>query len=312
MFHEMRYVLAVYRHQSFSRAAAALFISQPSLSQMIRKAEERLGAPIFDRSTTPISLTDVGRAYVHAATQVLDLEENLRQYVSDTENCLTGTLSLGGTTLQTSYVFPPLISAFSALFPNVGIDVQEMHTSALKKALRDGDIDLVADNSLFDPAVFESRPYLTDRVLLAVPGRLPIAEATKRYQLPPSVISDADALEKAECVPLALFSQEDFLLLKEGNDTRDRADELCRLAGFKPKIRLLLDQQIAAYNLAAYGMGITFVSDTLVCHAPPDERLCFYRLPGEATKREIRFFYKRTHFVTRPMREFLRLLGNES
>lgn len=89
MFHEMRYVLAVYRHQSFSRAAAALFISQPSLSQMIRKAEERLGAPIFDRSTTPISLTDVGRAYVHAAAQVLDLEENLRQYVSDTENCLT-------------------------------------------------------------------------------------------------------------------------------------------------------------------------------------------------------------------------------
>ena len=171
MFHEMRYVLAVYRHQSFSRAAAALFISQPSLSQMIRKAEERLGAPIFDRSTTPISLTDVGRAYVHAAAQVLDLEENLRQYVSDTENCLTGTLSLGGTTLQTSYVFPPLISAFSALFPNVGIDVQEMHTSALKKALRDGDIDLVADNSLFDPAVFESRPYLTDRVLLAS-GRL--------------------------------------------------------------------------------------------------------------------------------------------
>ena len=113
-------------------------------------------------------------------------------------------------------------------------------------------------------------------------------------------------------MPLSLFSQEDFLLLKEGNDTRDRADELCRLAGFKPKIRLLLDQQIAAYNLAAYGMGITFVSDTLVCHAPPDERLCFYRLPGEATKREIRFFYKRTHFVTRPMREFLRLLGNES
>ena len=58
--------------------------------------------------------------------------------------------------------------------------------------------------------------------------------------------------------------------------------------------------------------SLDFVSDTLVCHAPPDERLCFYRLPGEATKREIRFFYKRTHFVTRPMREFLRLLGNES
>ena len=54
-------------------------------------------------------------------------------------------------------------------------------------------------------------------------------------------------------MPLALFRDEPFLLLKEGNDTRQRADRLCAKAGFRPGARLLLDQQLTAYNLACYG-----------------------------------------------------------
>ena len=55
LLHEMAYVYEVYRQRSFTRAAQALYISQPSLSQMIHKAEMRIGAPIFDRSTSPTS-----------------------------------------------------------------------------------------------------------------------------------------------------------------------------------------------------------------------------------------------------------------
>ena len=58
LFHEMNYVYEVYRQGSFTKAAQALFISQPSLSQMVQKAEARIGSPIFDRSTSPISLTE--------------------------------------------------------------------------------------------------------------------------------------------------------------------------------------------------------------------------------------------------------------
>ena len=56
LLHEMAYVYEVYRQRSFTRAAQALYISQPSLSQMIRKAEGRIGTTIFDRSTSPIGL----------------------------------------------------------------------------------------------------------------------------------------------------------------------------------------------------------------------------------------------------------------
>ena len=60
LLHEMNYVYEVYRQRSFTKAAQALYIAQPSLSQMVRKAEARIGAPIFDRSTSPIGVTELG------------------------------------------------------------------------------------------------------------------------------------------------------------------------------------------------------------------------------------------------------------
>mgnify|MGYP000192235893 FL=1 len=104
LLHEMAYVYEVYRQRSFTRAAQALYISQPSLSQMIRKAEGRIGTTIFDRSTSPIGLTEAGRAYIRAAEQVLQIESDLRRYLDDAERCITGVLTLGGAMLFTSYV----------------------------------------------------------------------------------------------------------------------------------------------------------------------------------------------------------------
>ena len=83
---------------------------------------------------------------------------------------------------------------------------------------------------------------------------------------------------------------------------------MCAQAGFEPKIRLALDQQLAAYNLAGYGLGAAFISDTLALSAPPDERLCFYRIDSPDAVRTISLFYKRTRALTAPMRALLTML----
>lgn len=63
MLNEMKYVYEVYKEKSFSKAAKKLFISQPALSNMVRKAEKEMGAPIFDRSTIPLTVTKEGAYY---------------------------------------------------------------------------------------------------------------------------------------------------------------------------------------------------------------------------------------------------------
>lgn len=301
LLHEMVYVYEVYRNRSFTRAAQALYISQPSLSQMIRKAEARIGSPIFDRSTSPIGLTETGRAYIRAAEQILQIESDFKQYLNDAERCVTGVLTLGGTTLFTSYVLPPLLSAFSERYPGVELRLYEAHTARLKGELQEGVLDFAIDNSVFDPAVYESRPFRQEQVILAVPRTLPVNETASCYRLTAAELLDKEAAH----VPLSLFADTPFLLLKEGNDTRARAEQLCSEAGFTPKIRLQLDQQLAAYNLAGYGLGAAFISDTLALSALPDERLYFYRIESSIVHRSISFFYKRTRVFTAPMRALL-------
>lgn len=173
LLHEMNYVYEVYRQRSFTKAAQALYIAQPSLSQMVRKAEARIGAPIFDRSTSPIGLTELGRAYIRAAEQVLQIEADLQQYLDDTEKCLTGALTLGGTTFFTSYVLPPLVSAYSERYPGVELRLHEAHTGQLKQELQEGTLDFALDNTLLDPAIYEAVEIQTEQVILAVPRRCP-------------------------------------------------------------------------------------------------------------------------------------------
>ena len=71
----MQYVLTVLKEGSFTNAAKKLYVSQPSLSQIIKTAESNLGAPIFDRSTDPITLTPAGQLYVEAARQVTTISK---------------------------------------------------------------------------------------------------------------------------------------------------------------------------------------------------------------------------------------------
>ena len=97
MFQSMRYVYEVYREMSFSRAARNLFISQPSPERGCEKAEEQIGFPVFDRSTNPIQLTELGKEYIRAVEIIMDVENGFENYVSDLAEMKSGSLVIGGT-----------------------------------------------------------------------------------------------------------------------------------------------------------------------------------------------------------------------
>ena len=309
MFREMRYVYEVYRERSFSRAAQKLYISQPSLSLMIKKAEERVGSPLFDRSTMPIGLTEAGRQYIRAAEQIMEIEGSFQQYISDTEACLSGTLALGGTTLFTSYVLPPLISRFNEQYPQVHLNLMEATTAELTERLFSGSLDLLIDNRSMDSSVYGKRFFCEEHLLLTVPARFSVNETMKNYAL-----TAADILEKRHLnsrippVSLEHFQNESFLLLKGGNDTRERADRIFHNAHFLPKVRLELDQQITAYNLSRQGMGISFSSDTLIRHLPDEEHLVYYKLNHQDAFREVNFYYKRSRYMPKVVSAFLDMI----
>lgn len=310
LFYGYGYIYEVYKTKSFSRAAENLFISQSSLSATIRKIEKRIGVEIFDRSTTPIGLTEYGIEYIKAVEKIMDIENDFQSHVFQLEELITGNLSVGGSSNSLSHTLPSVISSFTRLYPGVSLRLIEGGSYQLEKQLSDGILDLAVDNRIFPPEHFSRVPLFKELLLLAVPRTNQINEHLKEYQLTAQdILEQKHKQEDFPIVPLNHFSKEPFLLLRSGNDTRHRADKLCAHYGFTPRIILKLDQQITAYSLACYGVGLTFISDWVILHMKPDDSLIYYRLDPEFTRREVSIFYKSSRYLTRSMQEFLRIAG---
>lgn len=312
MFQGREYVYAVYREKSFSRAAQKLFISQPSLSAAVKRAEDRIGYPVFDRSTKPLKLTECGEKYIAAVEKMLAAEQEFYHYVNDLGELKTGNLTLGGSSLFSSWILPQIMGRFSRKYPMVKISLVEESTSRLEELLQNGGVDLMMDNCNLDSAVFDSCVYQKEHLLLAVPGAFAVNGKLQEYAVPAREIRRGKLSEsEIPPVPLEYFRDEPFALLKPDNDTRKRAMNLCRLHGFEPRMIFELDQQQTAYHVTCSGLGVSFVSDTLIIYGGANPGVVYYRLDGADSFRDLFFYWKKGRYFSRAMGEFLKTAGCE-
>ena len=138
----MQYVLTVLKEGSFTNAAKKLYVSQPSLSQIIKTAESNLGAPIFDRSTDPITLTPAGQLYVEAARQVTTISTNLRKQVEELSKEEFGTIRLGISVQRGMELLPELYPRFKKRFPHVGLELHEQGSATMEKSVLEGEVGI--------------------------------------------------------------------------------------------------------------------------------------------------------------------------
>lgn len=312
MFVWKKYVYEVYKERSFTKAAQNLYISQPSLSARIKKIEEIIGEPLFDRSTTPLQLTEVGQVYIEAAEEITQIEQRVENYINDLAGLKTGNLAVGASTLFAAYVVPSLITQFNQKFPDVHIQLIEGNTAELEEMLGSNALDFVIDNYHYDSILYNKELYCEENILLAVPKHFAVNEELGMYQLSYKNIKNKNYLSrKYPAVPLGRFADLPFIMLTQGNDTRTRGDRLCRNVGFKPNIVLEFNQQSTAYMASSTQLGATFISDILVSQLPTFENLVYYKLDGEEAKRKVFFYYKTHKYKTRVMEEFVRMMHEQ-
>lgn len=312
MFVWKKYVYEVYKERSFTKAAQNLYISQPSLSARIKKIEEIIGEPLFDRSTTPLQLTEVGKVYIEAAEEITQIEQRVENYINDLAGLKTGNLAVGASTLFAAYVVPSLITQFNQKFPDVHIQLIEGNTAELEEMLGSNALDFVIDNYHYDSILYNKELYCEENILLAVPKHFAVNEELGMYQLSYKNIKNKNYLnQKYPAVPLGRFADLPFIMLTQGNDTRTRGDRLCRNVGFKPNIVLEFNQQSTAYMASSTQLGATFISDILVSQLPTFGNLVYYKLDGEEAKRKVFFYYKTHKYKTRVMEEFIRMMHEQ-
>lgn len=284
--HQLRYFCAVAHNGTFTRAAQAERVAQPSLSQQIMKLEAELGAKLFDRLSKSARLTPSGVAFLPKAERILRELSEAKTEIQEMTGKDKGEVSIGAIPTVAPYLLPPVLSSFSRQHPGIVIHVVEDTTPVLLERLHAGSVDLVIAALPLDGVELVSLKLLREPFFLAVPDSHPLA--------------------RRKTIRLEEISKESrFLLLKEGHCFRDSTIEACRKSRILPNVVFETGQFATILGMVSAGMGISAIPSMAVQSA---KGCRFVRIGNDEAMRSLGVVMLSRHFQTRAQKVFLQHL----
>ena len=184
---ELNYVVTVANEGSISRAAEKLFMSQSSLSQAIRVLEQDLGTSVFVRTTRGVRPTAAGDAFISHAKQILQQYRAACSEAADIENLNGGTVIFGISTYRGTYLLPPVLKRFRALYPNIHVEICEMDSIDLEDQLLEGLLDLAL---IAAPPVrirHSVSPFMRDEIMIVTTADHPVMDFVRTCESDPKL-----------------------------------------------------------------------------------------------------------------------------
>lgn len=268
--HQLRYFVAVAERRHFTQAAADLAVAQPSVSKQIRKLEDELGAPLFQRARGEIALTQAGEALLPWAKRVLSDVDGARHEVRDLAGLGRGRLSVGATPSLTTVVLPDVLARFHAEHPGIELVLHEAGSRVLLERLERGDVEVALVILPVHEEAFATTALFREELVLAVPRDHRFARRRS--------VRIADLHD----VPLVMF--------REGYDLRSVTIAACQQAGFEPIFALEGGEMDGVLRMAAAGLGVAVVPGSVLERGGP---LAAVRLEDPPLERTVGLAHRR-------------------
>ena len=229
----IRYFLAVAKHQSFSKAAEALFVTQPILTRCIKNLEKELGAQLIQRSTKHFALTEAGELLQRSGAAIVQQHQDIYRQMADLAGGQLGELRISGPGVLLDMYFPALVAQYRKNHPGVRITIRESGTRTVVQEVLDGaaDIGLVM-LPLAEAAELEVFPIVKDQIHVILHRDHPLA--------------------KKSFIHIKQLEHQDIITYNQSTTLYHTLDKLCKEQGFTPTI-------------ACQSMMPGFILDTLSC-----------------------------------------------
>ena len=166
---QLRYAIMLYENRNFSAVAEKLGITQPALSKQILNLETELGVKLFDRTTTPLSVTSAGEHFFREAKSLLYKEDKLLHSMEEYRSGKRGSLNIGISPFRSMYLVPEIIKNIKSEYPDVEVVLHEASSDILRKESAEGKYDFAIVNLPVDESVLDVTPIEADELVLAVP-----------------------------------------------------------------------------------------------------------------------------------------------
>ncbi|HSC76164.1 MAG TPA: LysR substrate-binding domain-containing protein [Pseudomonadales bacterium] len=284
---DLQYLIAVADLRNFSQAASQCCVSQPTLSNQIRKLEETLGVVVFERNNKRVMPTETGEQIIALARRVLHEVDAMHDVAQSAQDPLAGKFRLGAFPTLSTYIFPSLVPKITAALPQLRLVLVEEKTQTLLDRLKRGELDaaLLAlplhDDQLCVKALFD------DAFFLAVPPQHALAKKT--------------AIEQSD------LNNSKLLLLEEGHCLRDQALEVCHRVGMEEEQDFRATSLETLRQMVRAGSGMTFMPQIAI--RADETGICYVPFKKPAPYRTIGLVWRKTSARTAVIEKLLAMLA---
>jgi LysR family hydrogen peroxide-inducible transcriptional activator len=238
---QLRYFIALEKHQHFGNAAKACFVSQSAFSVAIKELETHLGAQLVDRTNKSVTITRTGREIANHARLCLRDIEYLAELAHSDQKPLTGRLNLGVIPTIAPFVLPKLVPNLREQFPELKLYLREDTTQQLHNLLIEGELDLI---------------------LIALPYKLSNVEIMPLYKDHFSLACHKNSkLIDPDNYSLAKLPKESVLLLEDGHCLRDHALSACKIRNQDTVSRFAASSLLTLVSMIDSDIGITYLTE---------------------------------------------------
>ncbi|MGI5966124.1 LysR family transcriptional regulator [Anaerotruncus sp. AF02-27] len=269
-FKQLQSFIAVAKHNSFTKAAERLYISQPTISAHIRALEEELRTRLILRTTKSIELTCNGQELYDYAVNIMELRDRMIKHCSEVEKKI---IHLGASTIPSAYILPEVLPVYGKDHPEVYFIIHQSDSQTVADGLLDGVFDIGLMGMKSEDRRLDCTPFCQDHMVVITP-----------------VNEHFLALKEQAQTPVEILLKEPIILREKGSGSKKSIDYFLESLGVSEEdlqITARVNDQEAIKNLVAGGLGISITSEKAAHNFLIAKRLLMFELPEYSRKRDL-------------------------
>ncbi len=293
---QISYALELFRTLSFSQVAEKLGITQPALSKQIMSLEHELGVKLFDRSTTPLTVTAAGESFFREAEKLLTQEDLIKKMMEEFSKGKRGSLTVGISPFRSLYLIPEVAKKFKEKYPDIQLILREASSDVLKREAAEGKYDLAVINLPVDETALDVTLIEADILVLAVPENL-------CKNLPESKTDALPKISLGDCKDIP------FVTVGQTQEMRRLFDKGCAAAGVAPEIAVEVVGLSTAFAMCKAGVGATLLPLQFIKSAYKGDGVSLYLLKHNLHTRQPAIVTKKGQYISEYAKYFIKLLS---
>ncbi|KLU60409.1 HTH-type transcriptional activator CmpR [Peptococcaceae bacterium CEB3] len=243
-FHQLHIFNVVAKHRSYSKAAAELYLSQPTVSVHLQKLEQDLGMELFEQLGRNIYLTDAGRMLFGYTQKIFTLAEEAERALEELQGLHKGRIRLGAGTTAGIYYLPDLLGQFKEDYPGIELVLDVANSSEIEKKVLANQLDIGVIGCLSTEPDLVSEPFRRDRLLM--------------------ILSPQHPLLKKDEISLEDIARQRFILREPGSSTRRAIEDAFSRRGIHLQVAMEYASTDGIKYAVAANLGVSIVSELAV------------------------------------------------